>query len=30
MIPGCEKSQVLLAGLRDTVIGFVVMKGASA
>jgi hypothetical protein len=27
MIPGRERSQVLLAGLPDTVIGFVFMKG---
>jgi hypothetical protein len=30
MIPGRERSQVLLAGLPDTVIGFVLMKGVSA
>jgi hypothetical protein len=30
MIPGRERSQVLLAGLPDTVIGFVFMKGVSA
>jgi len=30
MIPGCERSQVLLAGLPDTVIGFLFMKGVSA
>jgi hypothetical protein len=30
MIPGPERSQVLLAALPDTVIGFVFMKGVSA
>jgi hypothetical protein len=30
MIPGRERSQVLLAGLPDAVIGFVFMKGTSA